>query len=126
MHLFVVHYSRVPNLENGWNFTTRHASPTDSFAVLTKALPGAQSLWLFAFGYLNGKAPATAPFFDIVITDWFFALLFAILPALHLRGMLRARRRHRAGLCRKCGYDLRATPDRCPECGTVRGRSIRG
>ena len=55
----------------------------------------------------------------LTVPGVYVALPPAVLPALWLAGFLRRRRRAAAGLCPGCGYDLRGTPGRCPECGTA-------
>jgi hypothetical protein len=56
----------------------------------------------------------------IGVPNWFLVIggIGLMVPQGRRWWGLRARRTA-AGLCLACGYDLRASPERCPECGTA-------
>jgi hypothetical protein len=62
--------------------------------------------------------------YETTIQIPFWALLLPTLPLIPMpwrrsRKVIQIANRNAAGLCPSCGYDLRATPGRCPECGTA-------
>ncbi|HEY7118048.1 MAG TPA: hypothetical protein VH475_15780 [Tepidisphaeraceae bacterium] len=74
-------------------------------------------------------SPRAAPvIYDKPLSNWMLWVAYWVpltlfsLPVLAWathRVLLQHRLRAGAGRCACCGYDLRATPDRCPECGMV-------
>jgi len=69
---------------------------------------------------LSGRAPYDLVEVGLFLPYWLAAVvsLIAAVVCFHY-----VRRRDVApGSCPRCGYDLRATPERCPECGTTPGR----
>ena len=53
------------------------------------------------------------------VPHWFVAVLLIPVPAAHVVRVRRDTARGRRKVCATCGYDLRATPERCPECGSA-------
>lgn len=63
--------------------------------------------------------------FRVTVPYWFLAALFGALPVCATVTEIRRRRSRKSGCCRRCGYDLRASAGRCPECGTPLPRESR-
>lgn len=134
--------SRIVWSTNGF-ITYRHlVHPAGSIAVYQS--PG----WVYEHGpvqVVSDFGPNVHRFLDITYGDntWNsgvfsgtreiavrvpYWLLLAATGALPIARLLLHPRRRRAaraaaGLCVICGYDLRASPDRCPECGAVPERA---
>ena len=70
----------------------------------------------------RGPSPAGphSRYWYLIVPHWFLVICAVMLPVSWLVTRYRRHRRTelRPGYC-VCGYDLRATLDRCPECGTV-------
>jgi hypothetical protein len=70
--------------------------------------------------HVFGAATATLNGSGVALPLWLPTLLTAVAPVGVIASRIRRYRgSRRVGLCPSCGYDLRATPERCPECGDV-------
>ena len=89
-----------------WGFGARHSemSPDPGYpGAIVDRTPGRPLL--FAVWTLS-------------LPCWFLVLVTLVLPAAWVARAIRSHRRRTWYRCLSCGYDLRATPDKCPECGT--------
>jgi hypothetical protein len=131
-----VHVARVENmatlalqanleLQTGWTAIPLESSgraPLFGWQVFYGGRIVVERLNFLGFQWRTVTLGTTDAVWSVRIPLWLPASVSAVLPALWLSKRLRRRRR---GLCPNCGYDLRATPDRCPECGTEKSE-VRG
>jgi hypothetical protein len=105
----------------GWSYGHWHIRGADGWSAEFK-----YDVWTYEpapVGSSGGRPSGLVGYaHEMEVPDWFVLAVVSIPPIIGIAYRLRRRRIQRliAGKrCAACGYDLRATPDRCPECGMV-------
>jgi hypothetical protein len=88
-----------------------------------------ESSWVFNTQTATAPIDVVVPFVHptifrgVRIPIWPAPVTTAVVLGFLVFRAARPRGRSSQGRCQSCGYDLRATPDRCPECGAVPPRT---
>lgn len=110
-------------MEDPWPETRRRFAGLRWTHESSPPAPQGIGSWIWWDHYVDQPSGGGAnEVWRVQVRPWLLLVPPMILPTLWLRRFVRRRRMRRSGLCRACGYDLRATTDRCPECGTARAQ----
>ena len=110
----------APAIDSGW-YLNKESEEGD---YASRYSGGAKDWNSLGFALHKDSGPGIAPSsvqwqFQLVAPYWCLTSIFLILPALWLSRRYRRMMRVAQNLCPLCAYDLRATPNQCPECGAV-------
>ena len=108
---------KVGFIFNDWGESRTDRTPRHTLMFLR---PDVRShVTLLGAEYMAGawRSVPAGRFVVVAVPHVLVVVLTAAGPLWWLARARRQRRRNRDGLCRACGYDIRATPGRCPECG---------
>ena len=101
---------------SGWRAFSERLQP----GMLERAPPDMAAFWWrLGFGRRWDDQHRRQGDRFLVLPYWPLFTLSLLPPVSAGRRWLRCRDRSRKGLCPACGYDLRASPGRCPECGSA-------
>lgn len=109
---------RWPEYSETWEFTWKHGESWPDPSA--PRFPGVRIGTWTGGGEGDLGVMAVDSGYEARLPHWMLAFPLLIAGLIWVRRMSAGRHRLRAlgGLCLQCGYDLRASKDRCPECGT--------
>ena len=121
----LVSVTRLRNATASTVVVQKTPSPRLSFRSGKAGLHSASGSFRFYSGSQASRGFYTQTYYRLVAPWWIVVASWGTAFALVCRALIRFRQRSGAGFCCRCGYDLRATPNQCPECGTVQEQAPR-
>ena len=104
IHGLVLRDGAVGLFAVGWGSSTNYIDPVRGYCLHT--------VWMPQGSFYSRNA------YGVLIPFWLITMVFGMMLCLcHPLSHHRCRKRKKLGLCLSCGYDIRASKDRCPECG---------